>query len=124
VRRHENAIYFFTDRGAQKDDEIARFPEVCIAFADPSGQTYVSVCGRAQIVQDRAKLKELWSLPAKAWWGDPDNPNLLLVKVSPTEAEFWDPPGNVLSSLRVAFALAKGGPPPHPPHEHRHVSLP
>ena len=74
VRRHENAIYFFTDRGAQKDDEIARFPEVCIAFADPNGQTYVSVCGRAQIVQDRAKVKELWSLPAKAWWDDPDQP--------------------------------------------------
>src|SRR5438132_13057393 len=49
VRRKEGAIYFFTDERAHKDDEIRRYPRVCLAFADTSGQKYVSVSGKARI---------------------------------------------------------------------------
>ena len=37
VRRQENAVYFLTDVRRHKDDEIQKFPNVCLAFADASG---------------------------------------------------------------------------------------
>ena len=37
VRRAEGAIYFFTDECTHKDDEIRQYPQICLAFADPSG---------------------------------------------------------------------------------------
>lgn len=122
VRRKEGAIYFFTDARAHKDDEIARFPQVCVAFADPNDHSYVSVSGIAEISSDRAKIKELWAIPAKAWWKDPDNPNLRLIKVTPQDAEFWDAPGNIVSGFKVAFALIKGDVPDHA-GQHKKVAM-
>src|SRR5436190_426025 len=72
VRRHERCIHFLTDIRHHKDEEIAASRQVCLAFADISGEKYVSATGEARILDDRAKVKELWSTPAKAWWETPD----------------------------------------------------
>lgn len=104
VRREENAVYFFTDIRRHKDDEIARDPHVCLAFADSRGQTYVSLTGRAEVTYDLAKIKELWSTPAKAWWDSAEDPNIRLLKVTPHDAEYWDSPGTVVSYVKMAAA--------------------
>lgn len=117
VRPEDGAIYFFTDDRAHKDDEIRQHPKVCLAFADISGQKYVSVSGIAEIGRDQNKIEELWAIPAKVWWKTPDNPHLRLIKVIPEHADYWDAPGNVISSLKVAFALVKGGYPDAGEHE-------
>src|ERR1051326_2758782 len=62
VRRDEGVIYFFTDERAHKEEEIRRYPQVCLAFADTHGQKYASVSGTARIGIDRDKMRELWSL--------------------------------------------------------------
>jgi general stress protein 26 len=93
VRREDGAIYFLTDERAHKDDEIRRHPRVCLTFADTDGQKYVSISGTARLSAERDKIKQLWSLGAKVWWGDPENPDLRLITVRPEEAEFWDSPG-------------------------------
>ncbi|HZP76431.1 MAG TPA: pyridoxamine 5'-phosphate oxidase family protein [Pseudolabrys sp.] len=113
VRREENAVYFFTDVRAHKDDEIVRFPQVCIGFADPGSQKYVSLSGSAEVLRDKSKLRELWAAPAKAWWGSPDDPNVRLIKITPDEAECWDAPGNLISGLRIALSIMAGRPPNH-----------
>jgi general stress protein 26 len=117
VRRKEDAIYFFTDVRAHKDEEIAQFPKVCLAFADTHKQKYVSVSGIAEMVSDRALVRELWSIPTKLWWESPDDPNLRLIKVTPQDAEYWDTPGNVVSSIKVAFVFATGKHVSHGDHE-------
>ena len=117
VRPDENSIYFFTDDRAHKDDEIRQYPKVCLAFADTDGQKYVSVSGTAEVSRDRKKIEELWAIPAKVWWKTPDNPHLRLIKVTPEQAEYWDAPGNVISNLKVAFALVKGTYPPAGKHD-------
>ncbi|WP_411053743.1 pyridoxamine 5'-phosphate oxidase family protein, partial [Tritonibacter sp. SIMBA_163] len=47
TKRHDGAVYFLTDVASHKDEEVARFPNVCLAFADTKGQKYVSVSGTA-----------------------------------------------------------------------------
>jgi general stress protein 26 len=108
VQRQEGVIYFFTDVRAHKDEEIREFPKVCLAFAETGGQKYVSVSGIAEINSDRKKIKELWSIPVKIWWESPEDPNICLIKVTPQDAEYWDSPGNLVSSIKVAFALLTG----------------
>ena len=68
VRRKENAIYFLTDARHVKDDEVARYPKLNLAFADTGAMKYVSLSGEAKVTNDRAKIKELWEPTAKAWW--------------------------------------------------------
>lgn len=108
VERKDNAIYMLTDARRHKDEEIARDPEINLSFADAGDQKYVSVAGAATVSNDRAKIKELFSTPAKAWWDNADDPNIRLLKIAPHDAEFWDTPGSVISYVKMAAAAATG----------------
>jgi general stress protein 26 len=111
VERSENAVYFLTDARRQKDEEIARDPSVNLSFADPGSQKYVSVTGKAAISNDRGKIAELFSTPAKAWWDSAEDPNIRVLKITPDDAEFWDSPGSVISYVKMAAAAVAGNHP-------------
>ena len=108
VDRDANTIYFLTDARRHKDDEIARDPNVNLSFANASDQKYVSVTGTAAVSNDRAKIKELFSTPAKAWWDSAEDPNIRVLKITPDDAEFWDSPGTVISYVKMAAAAVTG----------------
>ena len=108
LERENNAILFLTDARHHTDEEIARNPGVNLSFANPSGQKYVSVTGTAVVSNDRAKIKQLFSTPAKAWWDSADDPNIRVLKISPEDAEFWDSPGTVISYVKMAAAAVTG----------------
>jgi len=119
--RAHNAIYFLTDARRHKDDEIARSPEVNLSFADAGDQKYVSLTGTASISNDRAKIRELFSTLAKAWWDSVEDPNIRVLKIIPDDAEFWDSPGTVISDVKMATAAVTNTRPDM--GENRKVSL-
>ena len=108
LARERNAIYFLTDARRHKDEEIARDANVNLAFANSSDQKYVSVTGTATISNDRARIRELFSTPAKAWWNSADDPNIRVLTIVPDDAEFWDSPGTVISYVKMAAAAVTG----------------
>ena len=108
LQRDINAIFFLTDARRHKDEEIAQNPSINLSFADASSQKYVSVTGTAVVSNDRAKIKELFSTPAKAWWDSVDDPNIRVLKFTPDDAEFWDSPGSVISYVKMAAAAVTG----------------
>lgn len=108
LERENNAIYFLTDARHHKDQEIARNPSINLSFADAGNQKYVSVTGTAVVSNDRAKIKQLFSTPAKAWWDSAEDPNIRVLKITPDDAEFWDSPGSVISYVKMAAAAVTG----------------
>ena len=108
VEREENAIYFLTDARRHKDDKIARNPNINLSFADAGSQKYVSLTGSATVSNDRAKIKQLFSTPAKAWWGSADDSNIRVLKIAPDDAEFWDSPGSLVSYVKMVAAAVTG----------------
>lgn len=108
LERENNAIYFLTDARRHKDDEIAKNPGINLSFADAGSQKYVSLTGTAVVSNDRAKIKELFSTEAKAWWDSAEDPNIRVLKVTPDDAEFWDSPGTVISYVKMAAAAVSG----------------
>ncbi|HJU15044.1 MAG TPA: pyridoxamine 5'-phosphate oxidase family protein [Stellaceae bacterium] len=104
VDRDQRAIYFLTDADSHKDEDIKRNPNVGLAFADAGDQKYVSLTGHAALSNDRQKIKELWSTPAKAWWDSPDDPSLRVLAVTPKDAQYWDSPGSVVSYVKMLAA--------------------
>jgi len=108
LARDQNMIYFLTDARRHKDEEIARNPGINLSFADASSQKYVSITGTASVANDRAKIKELFSTTAKAWWDSPEDPNIRVLKITPDDAEFWDSPGTVISYVKMAAAAISG----------------
>ncbi len=111
VNPDDEAIYFLTDLRQLKDDEIEADPNVCLTFADTSGQKYVSITGIATLANDREKIAELWSAAALAWWDSKDDPNIRVLRVMPTQAEYWDGPGSIVTLVKMLTAAVTGGRP-------------
>ncbi len=108
LERDDNAIYFLIDAGRHKDEEIARDPHVNLSFADTADNKYLSLTGLAVIANDRGKIRQLFSTPAKAWWDSAEDPNIRVLKVVPEDAEFWDGAGAVVSYVKMAAAAVTG----------------
>lgn len=108
IEKDEGTIYFLTDVNGEKDEQIAEFPHVSISFADHKASKYVAMSGRATISNDRAKIKELWNPFAKAWWDSPEDPAIRVIKVTPQDAELWDSPGRIVTTISMLAAAVTG----------------
>ena len=115
------AIWLATSRDSEKCRDIAHDPQVALSFHEGAhGADYLSVSGRAELVDDRAKVRELWDAGWKPWFPDgPDQADLVLIKVVPEHVEYVDPPGGTLRSLytRVRNALHREREEPAPKKE-------
>jgi general stress protein 26 len=64
----DGELWFFTNDYTAKVDHVLVHPEVCVTYADPAKNSYVSVSGKAELVRDPAKIRELWRPMLKAWF--------------------------------------------------------
>ncbi len=93
-------LWFMTSSETHKTEEIQKDPRVSVAYAAPNTNTYVSISGTAQIVNDRQKIEELWNPIYKAWFPKGlDDPTICLLKVSVEQAEYWDSPSSTLVQI-------------------------
>ncbi len=94
----DGTIYFITERDTPKVRALQANPAVNVAYSG-SG-SWVSVSGTARVVDDVAKLQELWDTFTDAWLeGGPENPNNVLIEVAGDTAEYWDSPGGRVTQL-------------------------
>ncbi len=105
----DGSIWFFT--GTQ----TAKVKQLCalnLAFTDADRGTFVSISGHGEIHTDHARMKRLWTPAAKAWFPDgPDSPNLCLLKIVPTAAEYWDAPhSKMVRMAAMAASIVTGKP--------------
>lgn len=88
-RRPGCDLWFVTNRDTDKLDEIAHDPHVNCAFYNAKSREWVSVSGTAEIVDDRGKIRDLYSADWRAWFpeeggdrdGGPDDPRIRLILV-------------------------------------------
>ncbi len=103
--KFEEDLWFFTDVGSVKIDQIESNPNVLLGYSNPSQNQYVSLNGKAEIVRDHAKTKELWSEMLRVWFPKGvDDPNIALIKVTIDSAKYWDSPS---SSMVIAYGYVK-----------------
>jgi len=102
-------LWFFSRRDSNKNREIAIDNRVQLFYSNFSNSEYMSLYGKATILTDKNKAKELWSAIAKTWFNEGyDDPELTLIKIEPEDGYYWDTnDGKVISLLKmVAGALA------------------
>jgi len=108
----DGVLWFFTGADSGKSHEIADDARVNLSYGDPDGNRYVSVSGTARTLRDPVKAKELWNPLLKAWFPKGlEDPNLALLKVTVTAAEYWDGPSAKLEQLMgLVKAVVTGKP--------------
>lgn len=93
-------LWFIVGTHASAVEHVRRDPQVGLSFSTDG--TWLSLAGEAEVVDDLAKLKELWSTSVEAWFPDgPESPGVTLLKVSALSGEYWGSAGG-----RIATAVA------------------
>ncbi|WP_439602023.1 pyridoxamine 5'-phosphate oxidase family protein [Devosia sp.] len=92
-------------------EQVKKFPTVTLAFADHGSHDYVTITGQAVVSNDRARIKELWTPFAKAWWDGADDPEIRLLTVTPENAEIWEGPNQLIATAIMLTAAVTGAKP-------------
>lgn len=104
------AFWFLTLRTSHKYMELAKDPRVDLYFANPSAQEFLSVNGTVEFLNDRERIKELFSKWAEAWVPQgAEDPDLRLMKVTPEEGYYWDTKdGKIMAGIKILAAMVTG----------------
>lgn len=91
-------LWFIAARDSHTVAELGSDPVVGVSFA--SNDTWVSLSGTAQMVDDSQKVAALWNQWVEAWFPNgPGDPNVVLIKFTADGAEYWDTPGGRIASV-------------------------
>lgn len=100
----DGALWFATSAGSGKMDEIGENNQVGVALQ--GGGKFVSISGRARTVREHGRMQELWNESWRPWFpGGPEDSQLVLLRVDPIEAEYWDTAG--VKGMKYAFEALK-----------------
>jgi general stress protein 26 len=88
-------VRFMTDRGTRKLGEIARTGRMTLVYYHQVGGAYVTLVGRASIIDYVAAKQAIWQ-PAKFKWhpGGPTDSNVVLIDFVAERIETWNSLGS------------------------------
>ncbi len=99
--------WFIASEGSDAVKHLQANRQVNVAYAGSS--SWLSIAGRAEIVRDEAKKKELWNTFTEAWFTDGDtDPSVVLLHVDVDSAQYWDSPGRVATMVSMIKAKVTG----------------
>ena len=98
----DGTLWFLTRSSSEKVDEIGQDQHVTLTFADPSESRFLTLKGRATMTHDRAKIDALWK--------PKNDPEIAVLRVDVSEADFWEASGSRLArSAKYLAAAVTGG---------------
>ena len=103
-------IWFITGEETGKVHEIEGHNQVNVICQD-GRKVSLSVSGTAELVRDRKQIERVWQESFKTWFPEgKDDPSICLIRVHPSEAEYWDNSGwrGAKYLFSAAKAYAKG----------------
>lgn len=90
-------LWFLSKQQSGTVEEITQGSNVGLIYVDSNAHSYVALSGRAELIQDRARIYELWKPMHAAWFPQgKDDPEIVAIKVTVDEAEYWDAHDNAL----------------------------
>ena len=110
-REFDGDLWFVGGKDSEWVHDISQREQVNVAYAKPGEQHYVSITGRGVLVEDRAKLEELWSEAMNVYFDGINDPNIQLVKIEAHGAEFWASEGKAATLFQMAKSVVSGDEP-------------
>ena len=106
----EGNIWFFSGLDSDRNRDIKMDNMVQLFFSDTSKNYYLETTGQATIVTDKSKMKELWNPFLKIWFKDGiEDANISLIKVSASNAHYWDNEGGKMVNFFKMIASVVTG---------------
>lgn len=96
-------VWFVTSVRSAKADEVAEDSRAMITVQDRV--RFLCMNGNVELVFDPDRIKALWKDSYRAWYDGEGDPDIVLLRFSAFDAEYWDNSGR--SGLKYAFQAAR-----------------
>lgn len=107
----QGAFWFLSARDSRKNGELQENSTVQLLFQGSAHSDFLSVYGQATILEDKAKIEQLWEPILKTWFTEgKGDPRITVIKVTPHTGYYWDTKHNravVFAKMAVGAALGK-----------------
>ena len=101
----DGTLWFITDRRSRKVAAIESGAVTTLLFQNDKEGSYLHLSGRAAVVDDRARLEQVYSTLQRTWFPRGlDDPDIILVRFDAESANYWDAHD---SYVRLAAAFVK-----------------
>jgi general stress protein 26 len=97
------AIWFITSVRSAKADEVAEDSRAMVTLQ--GGSRFVCLNGNVELVFDPERIKALWRESYRVWYRNERDPDIVLLKFTSFDAEYWDNSG--ATGLSYAFQAAR-----------------
>lgn len=112
VRQTDDAgnLWFLSSSDSHKNHELASNPAVKLYFQVGHHAGFLELEGRAEVLQDRSRIHELWNPLLKTWFTEgEDDPRITVIRFTPQSGYYWDNKhGNVVAGAKVAVGALIG----------------
>ena len=94
---HEDfTLYTATSKKTEKVDELEKNPHthILLGYNDGGyGDSFVEVAGKVSMSDDKEVKEKIWSDQMKNWFDGPEDPNLIILKVTPDSIRLMNKKG-------------------------------
>jgi general stress protein 26 len=103
-------LWFISSKTSNKNFEISKDNRVQLLFSKASEAHFLSVYGVATIYKDQSTIDQIWTPIAKAWFEEGSkDPDVTVIKVTPSDAYYWDTlNGKIISLIKIAASALTG----------------
>ena len=104
----EGTLWFITKVDSTKVLEVRDDSRAMISLQN--AQKFVTMNGHFELVSDRRKVDSIWKESYRVWFDGQTDPELVLLRFTPFDAEYWDNAGarGIKHALSAAKAYLKG----------------
>lgn len=86
---YDGNSWLFSSDKQELVKELEANPEVNLSFTG-NEKLFISVAGEAELIRDRALMKEHWQKSLDAWFADGvDTPGIVMIHVKGKRVKFW-----------------------------------
>ncbi len=122
----EGTLWFITNIDSTKVLEVRDDSRAMISLQN--SRQFVTMNGHFELVSDHAKVDRLWKEPYRVWFDGKSDPELVLLRFTPFDAEYWDSAGahGIKHAFEAAKAYLKGqkvDPAEYDPEAHARLQL-
>lgn len=106
----EGNLWFLFSSESETHSNLQKNKHISVLYADISSYNFLSINGIAEISQDKLRIDKYWNKMIEAWFEKgKEDPNIRILRITPSEAHYWDNKSNKLVTfLKVAASAISG----------------
>lgn len=103
-------IWFLFSVESETHQNLQKNNKLSLLYADIKDYNFLSINGTAEISRDQARIEKYWNKMIEAWFEKgKEDPRIRVLKVTPSEAHYWDNKTNKLVTFfKIAVSAVSG----------------